>query len=125
MTTNKPLESSNTLRDQAAVSADRVLPSTLRVADDARVALSGSAQDVLGQDAPTHNRTRDQLGALTQRGVDAMRDGSQQLRDKALRACDSAVGYVKDEPVKSMLFAAAAGAALIALLGLMARSRRP
>lgn len=125
MITNESLESSNTLPSQAAVSADRAFPSTPRVADDARFALSGSAQDVHGQDAPTPNRTRDQLGALAQRGVDAVRDGSQQLRDKALRASDSAVGYVKDEPVKSMLIAAATGAALMALLGLVFRSRRP
>jgi hypothetical protein len=33
------------------------------------------------------------------------------------------VGYIKDEPVKAMLIAAATGAALMALVGLVSRSR--
>jgi ElaB/YqjD/DUF883 family membrane-anchored ribosome-binding protein len=125
MITNKPYEQSNGLVDQAAASADHAIKSTQRVANDALDSLSGSVQDIRNQAAPMLNRTSDQIGALAQRGVDAVRDSSQQLREKALRASDSAVGYVKDEPVKAMLIAAATGAALMALLGLMARSRRP
>lgn len=125
MITNKPYEQSNGLVDQAAASADHAIRSTQRVANQALDSLSGSVQDMRSQAAPMLNRTSDQIGALAQRGVDAVRDSSQQLRDKALRASDSAVGYVKDEPVKAMLIAAATGAALMALLGLMARSRRP
>ena len=125
MITNKPYEQSNGLVDQAAASADHAIKSTQRVANEALDSLSGSVQDIRSQAAPMLNRTSEQIGALAQRGVDAVRDSSQQLRDKALRASDSAVGYVKDEPVKAMLIAAATGAALMALLGLMARSRRP
>ena len=125
MITNKPYEQSNGLVDQAAASADHAIKSTQRVANEALDSLSGSVQDIRSQAAPMLNRTSEQIGALAQRGVDAVRDSSQQLREKALRASDSAVGYVKDEPVKAMLIAAATGAALMALLGLMARSRRP
>ena len=125
MITNKPYEQSNGLVDQAAASADNAIKSTQRVANEALDSLSGSVQDIRSQAAPMLNRTSEQIGALAQRGVDAVRDSSQQLREKALRASDSAVGYVKDEPVKAMLIAAATGAALMALLGLMARSRRP
>jgi hypothetical protein len=46
------------------------------------------------------------------------------LRDKALRASDNTVGYIKDEPVKAMLIAAATGAALMALVSLITRSHR-
>jgi ElaB/YqjD/DUF883 family membrane-anchored ribosome-binding protein len=125
MITHKPYEQSNGLVEQAAASANHAIKSTQRVANEALDSLSGSVQDIRSQAAPMLNRTSDQIGALAQRGVDAVRDSSQQLRDKALRASDSAVGYVKDEPVKAMLIAAATGAALMALLGLMARSRRP
>lgn len=125
MITNASLESSNSLPVQAAASSHRATPSTPRVADDDRASESGHAQDVRDRAAPTQHGTREQIGALTQRGVDAMRDGSQQLRDKALHASERAVGYVKDEPVKAMLIAAATGAALMALLGLMTRTRRP
>jgi ElaB/YqjD/DUF883 family membrane-anchored ribosome-binding protein len=62
-------------------------------------------------------------GALAQRGARALRDTSQGLRDSALRAGDSTVLYIKDEPLKAVLIAAATGAALMALVGLLTRSR--
>ncbi len=55
--------------------------------------------------------------------IDALRARSSQLRDKALQASDRTVGYIKDEPFKSVLIAAAAGAALMALATLVSRSR--
>ena len=64
-----------------------------------------------------------QASALTQQGLDAVRDGSRQLRDKAQRASDVTVRYIQDEPVKAMLIAAATGAALMALISLVAHSR--
>ena len=53
-----------------------------------------------------------------------MRDASAQLREKATQASDTTVEYVRQEPVKAMLIAAATGAVLMALVGLLARSRR-
>ena len=61
--------------------------------------------------------------AAARRGIEAVRDTSQQLREKALRASDSAVGYVRDEPIKAMLIAAATGALLMGIVALMSRSR--
>jgi ElaB/YqjD/DUF883 family membrane-anchored ribosome-binding protein len=66
--------------------------------------------------------TEQALGAA-QRGVAALRDGRQQLFDRANLASDATVSYIKDEPVKSMLIAAAAGAALMGLLGMITRPR--
>ncbi len=64
----------------------------------------------------------DQVSALAQRGVDQVRDTSRDLRLKAEHASDIAVNYIKDEPVKSILFAAATGAALMALISLISRA---
>ena len=125
MITNKPLESSNNLVDQAAASADRGIKATQRVANGALDALSDSVQGFRAEAAPALTRSHDKIAALARRSVDAMRDSSQQLREKVQRTSDSAVGYVKDEPVKAMLIAAAAGAVVMALIGLAARSRRP
>ena len=61
------------------------------------------------------------MGAA-QRGVAAVRDGSHHLVDRAVHAGDSTVAYIRDEPVKSMLIAAATGAALMALLGIFTRT---
>ena len=118
-----PLNQSNRLADQAAQSADNAIKATQRVANQALDGLADSVQDLRQQAAPLLNRTAEQAGALAQRSVDAVRDGTQQLRDKALRASDSTVNYVKEEPVKAMLIAAATGAALMALVNLMSGSR--
>ncbi|MDO9093738.1 MAG: hypothetical protein Q8R98_09840 [Rubrivivax sp.] len=98
--------------DRAAQSADKAITSTQTAANQAIDGMANTAHKL--QDDAVH---------LTQRSVDAVRQGSQHLRESALHAKDSTLGYIKDEPVKSMLIAAATGAALMALLGLMSRSR--
>jgi ElaB/YqjD/DUF883 family membrane-anchored ribosome-binding protein len=80
-----------------------------------------------GRSAPrsadkTLDKLAEQASALAQRGVDAVRDRSLQARDQALRASDSTLNYIKDEPVKAVLIAAATGAALMALIGLLRKS---
>ncbi len=63
------------------------------------------------------------IGAA-QRGVAAVRDSSQHMVDRAHQASDRTVAYIRDEPVKSILVAAAAGAALMVLVGLLTRRDR-
>ena len=57
-----------------------------------------------------------------QKGMDTLADASKQLRDRALEAPDAAVAYVKDEPMKALLIAAAAGAFLMGLLSILVPS---
>lgn len=91
---------------------------------DGLTTLANGVQNLHGRASPLLDRASEQAIALARRGADAVRDTSEHLRDRALRASDGAVSYVRDEPVKSMLIAAAAGAALMALAGLLTRSRR-
>ena len=79
-----------------------------------------SARD---QAVPLINRLSSQAETAARRGVDAVRDTSAQVREKALKASDTTVAYIKDEPLKAVLIAAATGAALMALVGLLSRSR--
>ena len=99
-------------------------PVDQRAADSALDSLSSKVEDLRGQAAPLLNRVSSQAEAAARRGIEAVRDTSQQLREKALRASDSAVGYVKDEPIKAMLIAAATGALLMGLVALLSRSSR-
>ncbi|HET7528056.1 MAG TPA: hypothetical protein VFK10_19100 [Burkholderiaceae bacterium] len=92
------------------------------VADQALDKLSSNAQDLREQVSPLLERARAQANALAQRGVDAVRDRSLQVREQAQRASDRTLSYIKDEPVKAVLIAAAAGAALMALMGLLRKS---
>ncbi len=62
-----------------------------------------------------------EAGEITQRGTQAVREGAQELREKAKTLSDTAVCYIQEEPVKSVLMAAATGAALMALLSLVGR----
>ena len=41
------------------------------------------------------------------------------MRERALRASGATTGYIRDEPLKAVLIAAAAGAALLALVQLL------
>ena len=75
---------------------------------------------------------QDQATTLANRGLTAVQDsaqqlrdkaekGVQQLRDKAERTSDVTASYIKNEPLKSVLIAAATGAALMALAGMIGR----
>jgi ElaB/YqjD/DUF883 family membrane-anchored ribosome-binding protein len=109
-------ESNSNLADQAANSAEQAIRSTQRMANEKLDSLAHGVQGLRDQAAPLLERASEKASALAQRGVDAVRDGSHQLRERAHRASDGTLNYIKDEPVKSMLFAAAAGALLMALL---------
>jgi len=67
-------------------------------------------------------RLADEAGHIARRGVESLRHGSYQLREKAHHASTQAVWTIKDEPVKAVLVAAAAGAALMFLASFLARS---
>lgn len=60
---------------------------------------------------------------LTRRALDQARKTSGQVRQQLGRAGDATVGYIKDEPYKSVLIAAATGAAAAYILTRLARSR--
>lgn len=76
------------------------------------------------QAGPLLNSASEQASEIAQRVVDAVRDSSQQLQEQASRASDRTAKYVRNEPAKALLIAAATGAALMALASLMFRSRR-
>lgn len=63
-----------------------------------------------------------QVHALTQSGLQTVRDTSNQLLDSAQRAGRQGVDYVRDEPVKALLIAAVFGATLTAAVALAARA---
>jgi len=69
-----------------------------------------------GEAQPLLARIGKQARGYAHDGVDAARQAAADLRDRSSRAVDSTRGYVRDEPVKSLLIAAAVGAAVIALV---------
>jgi ElaB/YqjD/DUF883 family membrane-anchored ribosome-binding protein len=124
MFANQTPETQNKLVDQASASADQAIRSTQRVANEALNGLAGSAQSLREQAAPVVDRIAERASALAHHGVDAVRERSHQLSDSAHRVADGTRSYVNEQPVKSLLIAAATGAALMGLLAFLARSRR-
>jgi ElaB/YqjD/DUF883 family membrane-anchored ribosome-binding protein len=74
------------------------------------------------QAAPLLDRATEQMSALTQRGADHVDEASRQLREKARDASEGTVNYIRHEPIKAVLIAAATGAALMALVSLASHS---
>lgn len=69
------------------------------------------------------DRAAGTASATAHRGLDAVLDGTDRLRSTVRHAGDSASDYIRHDPLKAVLIAAAAGALLSALISLMARSR--
>lgn len=122
--TPKPLgQTGKDLADNTANSAQGAIRSTQRTADQALDKLSDKVDDMRDQAAPVLNKMSTQAEAAAKRGIEAVRDTSQQLREKAMQASDMTVAYVKDEPIKAMLIAAATGALLMGIVSMLGRSR--
>ena len=117
------VDSATNLVDSAAQSADHAIRASQRVANDTMDQLADGVDEARAKTGPMLDRLVSDAERLTRRGVAAVRDTSQQLRETTQRASETTVGYIKDEPIKSVLIAAAVGAALMALVSLASRSR--
>lgn len=60
---------------------------------------------------------------LAQRSVEALREGSLHLRERARHAADGTIVHIRQEPLKAVLIAGAVGALLGVLFSVMGRSR--
>jgi ElaB/YqjD/DUF883 family membrane-anchored ribosome-binding protein len=67
----------------------------------------------------------EQVANLSRQGVQAVQSGGHQLSDKMHHASDSTVGYIRSEPVKSVLMAAVVGATLVTVFNLLSRPHHP
>ena len=103
-------------------SADSAIDKTRRVANDALDSAADAVDNIRDKAEPAVRRLASQAETLARRGVEVVRDSSQQLREQATEMTDRTTRYVKDEPLKAVLIAAASGAALMAVLTVIARS---
>lgn len=80
-------------------------------------------QNAVDQVAPLLHGATDEANAIAQRGLHAVQDSALQLREKASRTGEATVRYIQQEPVKSVLLAAATGAVLMGVISLLSRTR--
>ena len=64
----------------------------------------------------------DATNAFLKNGVDSLLQTTNHLRDGAQQATDRTTLFIREEPIKSVLIAAATGAVLMALVGMVSRS---
>lgn len=112
----------NTLGEDASALASNVAKSTQRAAQQGYDKLASNLDDARTQTGNALHHLVSDTEALAHRGIDAMRDRAGQLREKSLHVKDATTSYIQHEPVKSMLMAAAMGAALMGLLALFSRN---
>ncbi|WP_367849331.1 hypothetical protein [Rhodoferax sp. WC2427] len=123
MFNTQPVEPTNNLADQAADTATDAIKTTQRAANSTLDSLNSTVQGLRRQAAPLLNRATESANAYLQQGLDAVHGGTDKVRAQARSASTRTVNYIKDEPVKSILIAAAAGAVLTALVQIASRSR--
>jgi ElaB/YqjD/DUF883 family membrane-anchored ribosome-binding protein len=71
--------------------------------------------------SPALGRMADQVAALSRQGVHAVQATSHQVGDTVHHASDKTLGYIRNEPVKSVLMAVALGATLVTVFHLISR----
>ncbi|ALT76406.1 MULTISPECIES: hypothetical protein [unclassified Roseateles] len=103
--------------------AAQAVQATQQLAQEALNGLSDGVQELRDQAEPMLHRAADRASHLAHQTVDAVRDQSLRLREQALRAGTNSTNYIRAEPLKSVLMAAAAGAALMALVNMLNRTR--
>lgn len=116
-------QAAHQLADGAAAQADHAIEATRHGANEVLDRLQRGIDELRGQAPSLMDRAASQVENLTRRGMQRAREVGGDLREQASQVGDRTTSYIRDEPVKSVLMAAAAGAALAALVGWMARSR--
>ena len=83
---------------------------------------SGMTDRALGKAEASFTRAAGEAEALARRGIERARQAGDVVRWQAERLGDNTTGYIKDQPLKSILIAAAAGAVVTALISWLSRS---
>lgn len=121
---HKPTQSPTQLGDAATRSIDQALSATRQAANGAIDDLGDAAHQLRDNTVPVIDRFSGQAQALAHQGMDAVREQSLHLQARARQTSDDTLHYIRDEPVKAVLIAAATGAVLMALAGLLMRPQR-
>lgn len=117
-------QDANKAVDTTADRAQGAIRSTQNVANDAFDKMSNKVDNLHDQAMPLIDRWSDKARDTASRGADVVKDKSAKLKQQAAVAQDNTVGYIREEPMKSMLMAAATGAVLMAVFTLVIRSGR-
>lgn len=95
-----------------------------RAAEDLQHDLAATAGEAAALAAERAGRLREQARHWVDEGTRRARAALDSVRDEAHLMGDRTIGYVRNEPLKAVMVAALAGAALAGLVMLLRQSRR-
>lgn len=95
------------------------LHETQRAARRAMDRWSERAEDLRDEAAPMLDRLSGRAVDAARKSADWVREGTDRARHGVARVSQRSVGYVRDEPVRTVLMAVAAGALIYAVVRLM------
>jgi ElaB/YqjD/DUF883 family membrane-anchored ribosome-binding protein len=95
--------------------AQQAIRSARQAATQGLDAFTDAVQQAHDQAVPRIEQLGERAETLTRHGIDAARQRAARLREAAHHTQDRTVGYIRAEPIKSVLFAAALGAVLVGL----------
>ena len=124
MITNANTGTHDNIADRAAISADHAIKATQGALNHALDRMADDVHGLQQQASPMVERANGQVQALAHSSLSRMRSTSQHLRESAHTGADNARGYIREEPVKAVLIAVLAGAALAGVLGLLGHGNR-
>ena len=102
---------------KTAAKADEVIANTQRAAADSEKSIQAGLRQVKEAVPATLSRAATQAEELARAGIDKARAAGANVADKANKAGETTAQYVREEPAKALLFAAATGAAATLLVG--------
>jgi ElaB/YqjD/DUF883 family membrane-anchored ribosome-binding protein len=105
----------HTETDRLTAAAQDAARQTSRTAQQGMERISDSLSDASAQTGEAFRNLAHSTEELAHRGMDV-------VRDKTMHVRDTTTHYIQDEPVKSMLIAAAVGAALMGLVAMFSRN---
>ena len=128
MTANPSTSVSNapdSASQRVSLKATEIAEKGRRLANDTLDSARGKVDELAERLPAAASSAAVQISDLTHRGVERATAAGAQIRDQVSAARERTAGYVKDQPLKSILIAATTGAiiAIIASLSLRERGR--
>lgn len=111
------------LADEANKTANDAIDATRAYAQNAVNAAGEKVRDLRREAEPAVEQLAARVQQAVQRGLEAASTTSARAQRRLEQAADVTGKYIADQPVRSVLVAAAAGAAITALIVLASRSR--
>ncbi|GAA4341718.1 hypothetical protein GCM10023165_22720 [Variovorax defluvii] len=112
------------LAEEARQTANDAIDTTRAYAQNAVNAAGEKVRDLRRDAEPTVEQLAARVQQAVQRGLDAASTTSARAQRRLEQAADVTGRYIADQPVRSVLIAAAAGAAITALIVLASRRSR-